>query len=152
MCDYSLESIATVQAQVGDRLLVTNFGTGTTGFSYGNPDCAVCCQPGTEIAFDEPIKYYGPFGNGPHQTATKVAVFRQFNNSPAHRDALEVPDDREIRGIKVITLTRLVPNQTARVLQVPAVPHGEKREEPVVIERRSRIRFTDHGIEVEVVS
>jgi hypothetical protein len=33
MCDYSLHSVKTRPAKVGDKLIVRDFGTGTRGFS-----------------------------------------------------------------------------------------------------------------------
>ena len=32
MCDYSLHSIKSRQAKIGDKLTTRNFGTGTRGF------------------------------------------------------------------------------------------------------------------------
>ena len=65
MCDYSLTSVKSRPAAIGDKLVTNNFGTGTIGFadaSTRNPAAicdttaiAVCVLPGTEIAFDDPI-------------------------------------------------------------------------------------------------
>jgi len=33
MCDYSLDNVKSRPAQVGDRLITRNFGTGTRGFA-----------------------------------------------------------------------------------------------------------------------
>ena len=58
MCDYSLHTVSNRPAQVGDKLILSCFpNTFTRGFSeVGKPSTAVCLQPGTEIAFDEPIR------------------------------------------------------------------------------------------------
>jgi hypothetical protein len=44
MCDYSLHSVASRAAKVGDQLVVTDFAkTITRGFAaVGEPDVAVC--------------------------------------------------------------------------------------------------------------
>src|SRR5215471_15231234 len=58
MCDYSLHSVRTRPAKVGEKLVTHNFGTGTRGFAAPE-DCsvAVCVLPGTELAFETPVKY-----------------------------------------------------------------------------------------------
>ena len=76
---------------------------------------AVCLLPGTELAFDDDVQYeraFSLFGKVRH----KVARFRQFNMTDphAHHDALEFPDGQ------IVKVTRLVPGQTAIVLQLPA--------------------------------
>jgi len=58
MCDYSLHSVRTRPAKVGEKLVTHDFGTGTRGFAAPE-DCsvAVCLLPGTELAFETPVKY-----------------------------------------------------------------------------------------------
>jgi hypothetical protein len=52
MCDFSLHSVRSRPAQVGDKLVTHNFGTGTRGFAaVDDPKLAVCLMPGTELAF-----------------------------------------------------------------------------------------------------
>ena len=52
MCDFSLYSVRSRPAQVGDKLVTHNFGTGTRGFAaVDDPKLAVCLMPGTELAF-----------------------------------------------------------------------------------------------------
>jgi hypothetical protein len=58
-----------------------------------------------------------------------VARFRQVNmdDPHVHHDALEFP------GGQIVMVTRLVPGQTATVLQLPAEPHdhsGSKQQQP----------------------
>src|SRR5215475_2571395 len=56
MCDFSLHSVRSRSAKVGDRLVTHNFGTGTRGFAaVSDSELAVCLMPGTELAFAEEI-------------------------------------------------------------------------------------------------
>ncbi len=126
MCDYSLQAALSRPAVVGDKLTITDFGTGTRGFaSADQPGVAVCCLPGSELAFDkppQPIFGYGVPTENTHQTA----VFRQVNkNQPfVHHDSLEFPDGT------TLMLTNVVPGVTATVLQLPAAPKtAEEAEE-----------------------
>jgi hypothetical protein len=121
MCDYSLQQVKSRPAAVGDKLITTNFGTGTTGFADVNEaDVAVCVLPGTEIAFDDPVTITVWAGCGAtfEQTQHQLARFRQVDkDSPrTHHDTLEFPDGRTVQ------LTRLQANQRATVLQLPALP------------------------------
>src|SRR5439155_3807434 len=60
MCDYSLHHVMSRPAAVGDKLVSTTFpGTITRGFApAGDPNTAICLLPGTEIAFEDEIRYY----------------------------------------------------------------------------------------------
>ncbi len=52
MCDFSLQSVRSRPAKVGDRLVTRDFGTGTRGFAAADDlGLAVCLMPGTELAF-----------------------------------------------------------------------------------------------------
>ena len=52
MCDYSLQSLKSRPAKVGDKLITRDFGTGTTGFAASDDlEVAVCVLPGTELSF-----------------------------------------------------------------------------------------------------
>jgi hypothetical protein len=52
MCDFSLQSVRSRPAKVGDELVTRDFGTGTRGFADVNDlGTAVCLTPGTELAF-----------------------------------------------------------------------------------------------------
>ena len=52
MCDFSLQSVRSRAAKVGDKLVTCDFGTGTRGFAAADdPELAVCVMPGTELAF-----------------------------------------------------------------------------------------------------
>jgi hypothetical protein len=122
MCDYSLHLMASRPAKVADKLVSTDFVNSITrGFSeVGEPEVAVCLLPGTEIAFDhQPVQYDRAFSMfGRARIDQRVARFRQINmdDPHVHHDALEFP------GGQIVMVTRLVPGQTATVLQLPAAP------------------------------
>jgi hypothetical protein len=116
MCDYSLQSVKSRPAAVGDKLVITNFGTGTKGFgAIGDPLVAVCLLPGTEIAFDRQV-----FQCGGIDPLGELATFRQINKEHinTHHDALEFSSG-------VFLLTYLAEGQHATVLQLPAAPKTE---------------------------
>jgi hypothetical protein len=121
MCDYSLHNVASRPAQIGDKLVVTEFRRSVTrGFSAaGQPETAVCLLPGTELAFDRAVRYdrsMSLFGKA--QVDHAVARFTQINrdNPHTHHDALEFPDGQ------IVLVTRLITGQTATVIQLPAHP------------------------------
>jgi hypothetical protein len=118
MCDYSLHSVRTRPAKVGEKLVTHNFGTGTRGFAAPE-DCsvAVCLLPGTELAFEKPVKYQTTLMFRADSGHT-VAIFRQINKGALHinHDALEFPDG------KIVLLTRLCEGQNATVLTLPTQP------------------------------
>jgi hypothetical protein len=120
MCDYSLHHVMSRPAQVGDKLVSTNFaGTITRGFAaIGDPNVAVCLRPGTEIAFDEDVRHYEEVTHFPVRKAGhRVARFRQVDieNVYAHHDAMEFPDGH------TVLVTRLCEGQHATVLQLPVM-------------------------------
>ena len=118
MCDYSLHSVRTRPTKVAEKLVTHNFGTGTRGFAAPE-DCsvAVCLLPGTELAFETPVKYHATL-MFPADTGHSVAIFRQINKGALHtnHDALEFPDG------KIVLLTRLYEGQNATVLTLPSRP------------------------------
>jgi hypothetical protein len=122
MCDYSLHSVASRPARVGDKLVTTKFPYSMTrGFAaIGEPEVAICVLPGTEIAFEEDAERRNFFARllaAPWhgRVSGKVARFRQINldNPLTHHDALEFSDG------KIVLLTGLRPGQRATVLQLP---------------------------------
>jgi hypothetical protein len=128
MCDFSLQSIQSRPAKVGDKLTTHNFGMGTRGFAApGDSNTAVCLLPGTELVFSMPITVAttGMIWSGELATGHTLAIFRQINkeNPRAHHDALEFPDGR------MILLTQLCEGQAATVLQLPAQPTTAAEEE-----------------------
>jgi len=121
MCDYSLNNVASRAANLGDRLVVTDFAkTITSGFAaVGEPDVAVCLLPGTELAFQDYVQYHRALSRfGKARVNHKVARFRQvdLDNPHVHHDALEFP------GGQIVMVTRLVAGQMATVLQLPVRP------------------------------
>jgi hypothetical protein len=121
MCDFSLQSVRSRPAKVGDRLVTRDFGTGTRGFSASDdPGLAVCIRPGTELAFASDVACLpaGLLGWKTKTTNYRTAIFRQVNKDKmaAHHDALEFPDGR------IVLLTLLCEGQAATVLQLPAQP------------------------------
>jgi hypothetical protein len=137
MCDYSLHLVASRPAEIGDKLVTTDFARSITrGFSaVGEPEVAVCLLPGTEIAFQDDVRYDRAFSLfGKARVEHKVARFRQVNMADphVHHDALEFP------GGQVVLLTRLVPGQNAVVLQLPAAGQDNRAKESTT-ERESTI-------------
>jgi hypothetical protein len=121
MCDYSLNNVASRAANVGDKLVVTDFAkTITSGFAaVGEPDVAVCLLPGTELAFQDYVQYHRALSRfGKARVNHKVARFRQvdLDNPHVHHDALEFP------GGQIVMVTRLVAGQRVTVLQLPVRP------------------------------
>ena len=121
MCDYSLHSIKSRPAKVGDKLTTRDFGTGTVGFAASeDATVAVCVLPGTELAFAHEVRRLPARLWAWHDQVISytTAIFRQINKGKiaAHHDALEFPD-----GQKVL-LTFLSEGQQATVLQLPAEP------------------------------
>jgi hypothetical protein len=121
MCDFSLQSVRSRPAKIGDTLVTHNFGTGTRGFAaVDDSELAVCLMPGTELAFAKEVVIlpHGLLGWGRKTTGHQTAIFRQVNKDKlgAHHDALEFPDGR----IELLTLLR--EGQVATVLQMPVQP------------------------------
>lgn len=121
MCDYSLHGVATRPAEVGDKLVTTQFwNTNTRGFSATRElRVAVCLIPGTEVVFERDAERvltgFQIFFRKAASTGHKVARFRQVNvdNPCTHHDALEFPDGQ------IVLLTHLRTGQRATVLQLP---------------------------------
>ena len=122
MCDYSLQSIVSRPAKVGDKLTTRDFGTGTRGFAAPEyHTIAVCVLPGTELAFASAVTVRYPrflAGWKVETLAYSTAIFRQVNKHDprVHHDALEFSDGR------IVLLTKLMVGQEATVLQLPAQP------------------------------
>jgi hypothetical protein len=121
MCDFSLHSVKSRPAKVGDNLTTHNFGTGTRGFAAQEDlNVAVCIRPGTELSFADDVRCLST-GLIPWRSRTiahKTAIFRQINKArlTAHHDAMEFPNGQ------IVLLTALVEGQRATVLQLPAEP------------------------------
>jgi len=131
MCDFSLQHAKSRDAKVADKLEVRDFGRGTLGFaSVDDGDkcyhelTAVCLRPGTEIAFDKPVRIRPHLFRPPTPPKQLVARFRQINvkNPGTHHDALEFADG------EFILLTHLAEKQSATVLQLPAAPKNAEEK------------------------
>ena len=134
MCDYSLHTVSSRPAKVGDKLRTRNFGTGTIGFAASeNDNVAVCVRPGTELGFEQDVSYgnFGLFGRS-KQSKHRTAIFRQVNLDKVHvhRDALEFPDG------EIVLLTQLKEGQHAAVLQLPTDATHEAELPDVTTELR----------------
>ena len=119
MCDYSLQNVKSRAAQVGDKLMTRNFGTGTGGFAAPEDlTTAVCLLPGTELAFSNPVLICGLYSLPLRTMDHKTAIFRQVDkDQPSrHHDALEFPNG------ETVLLTYLAKHQQATVLQLPVRP------------------------------
>jgi hypothetical protein len=131
MCDYSLQSIMSRPAKIGDILTTRHFGTGTRGFAAAeDARVAVCVLPGTELAFanavtvtDPDVRFFASWRVRTLDHAT--AIFRQVNKHEprVHHDALEFSDGR------IVLLTHLCEGQKATVLQLPVQPTTAAEEE-----------------------
>jgi hypothetical protein len=132
MCDYSLHAQATRPAVAGETLITTRFeGTTTRGLaSPFDPDCAVCLEPGTELAFADDVRsdrhwYWTPV------KATRVGKFTQIDpfHPSRHHDAIEFADGT------FILITHLNEGQRVTVVQLPAhevpVPAAERKVIPI---------------------
>ena len=132
MCDYSLHHVMSRPAAVGDKIVSANFAnTITRGFAAeGDANTAICLLPGTEVAFDDDIRFYEEVTHfATRREGERVARFRQvdLDNAYAHHDALELPDG------KVVLVTRLCEGQRATVLQLPANAVREKAAPEIAI-------------------
>jgi len=121
MCDYSLQSVKSRPAKIGEKLRTQHFNTGTTGFAAPeDTKTAVCVLPATELAFATAIRCMPCrlFGWKTKVVNHTTAIVRQINkdNLHTHHDALEFPDGQ------IVLLTDLFEDQEATVLQLPAQP------------------------------
>jgi hypothetical protein len=131
MCDYSLMHSKSRPAAVGDKLTVYDMGSRTHGlteseFAHGDnwgSMTAVCLLPGTEVAFNAPVKRHVPDGAWRSQEVVEmkssVGIFCQMDkeNLFTHHDAFEFAEDHDR-----VLINHLVAGQTLTVLQLPAAP------------------------------
>ena len=151
MCDYSLHHVASRPAKVSDKLVTTELARSSArGFAAigelgaklvihdSPPQVAVCLLPGTELAFDDDVRYDRAFSLfGKARVRYKVARFREIdgNDPHVHYDALEFPNGQ------VLKLRQLVAGQTATVLQLPVAT-----QHPGHVETRHVARSFDSRI------
>jgi hypothetical protein len=126
MCDYSLHLVASRPANVGDKLITTDFAKSITrGFAaVGESEVAVCLVPGTELAFEDDIQYDRAFSLfGKARVNHKVARFRQVNMWPdlgtvddegadqliflEHRDREHSPGAGELGELRSASIERI---------------------------------------------
>ncbi len=137
MCDYSLHTVKSRPAKVGDILTTRDFRTGTRGFAAPEDErVAVCLRPGTELAFAEDVECErgGLLFWRRKLIKQRTAIFRQVNQDDpsVHHDALEFPDSH------VVLLTSLCEGQLATVLQLP-VEARAATPEPAVQRQSSHV-------------
>jgi hypothetical protein len=134
MCDYSMHAVRSRPAKVGEKLISTSFWrSSTSGFAaQDNREVAVCLLPGTELAFEEDVKFYHR-SIGTKNTGFRVARFCTIDAHlrDQHHDALEFPDGRKV------LVTLLTGGQRAIVLQLP-VAHQPEHATPTAEEHSSR--------------
>jgi hypothetical protein len=152
MCDYSLHHVASRPAKVSDKLVTMELTrSNARGFAAVGelgaklvihdrpPNVAVCLLPGTELAFNDEVRYDRAFrllGKG--RIKHKVARFREIemNDPEVHFDALEFPNGQ------VLKLARLAAGQSATVLQLPvAAQRHHHVETRLVRSAASRLRL-----------
>jgi len=156
MCDYSLHDVSSRPAKIADKLVATELArSNTRGFAAvgergaklvihdSPPKVAVCLLPGTELAFDDEVRYERAFSLfGKARVNHKVARFRQIDVNDPHvqHDALEFPNGQ------ILKVTQLVDGQIATVLQLPvATEHPEHTE-------RRHARSSDARVTLDRVS
>lgn len=149
MCDYSLHHVASRPARVSDKLVTTELASSRAFAAVGErgarlvihdspPEVAVCLLPGTELAFEDDVRYDRAFSLfGKTRVNHKVARFCQIDLDDPHvqHDALEFPDGQ------VLKVARLVAGQTATVLQLPVAT-----QHPEPVETRHVARSSDLGV------
>jgi len=90
MCDYSLHSVKSRPAKVGDKLTTRDFFTGTRGFAASeDANVAVCVLPGTELSFAQDVSCLptGLIAWRGKVVEHKTAIFRQIQDGGASRCA-----------------------------------------------------------------
>jgi len=116
MCDYSMHAVASRPAEVGETLVTTTFrGTSTRGFaSESDPTVAVCLLPGTELAFEQEVKYDNRW-IWTRTVDSRVGKFGKIDPHvhDRHHDAIEFPDGN------YVLVTQLCEGQRVSVLQLP---------------------------------
>ena len=121
MCDYSLHSVTTRPAKVGDKLTTRVFNFSTRGFcAPEDVHVAVCVLPGTELSFTDEVRRARPWPWSKY-------------------DALEFPDG------EVVLLTFLMEGQQATVLQLPAAAVGSKAPQLCLPEARVAVSGIEQG-------
>jgi hypothetical protein len=130
MCDYSLHTVKSRPANVGEKLITHNFNAGTLGFAAPEDrTTAVCVLPGTELVFSNKVillRTEGLLWQRRGKKDCRAAIFRRVNTDQrcTHHDALEFPDGQ------IVLLTSLYEGQSVTVLQLPTQPKTSMQHEP----------------------
>ena len=129
MCDYSLETVKTRPARVGDKVVTHRFWSATGGFCA--PEISTlrsACFRARRCPSPSKLKRSGLWPWSKNIIHHKTAIFRQINvDCPhVHHDALEFPDG------EIVLLTYLMEGQQATVLRLPATAVGSKAPERAV--------------------
>ena len=139
MCDYSLHSVKSRPAKVGDKLTTCNFGTGTRGFAASeDASVAVCVRPGTELSFTDAITCL-PTGLIPWRGKVvdyKTAIFRQIN-----KEKIAAHDD----GSAFISIPRsLTTSSTNSAVALTATPASSRK--PMSLRTKSVITCRTNSV------
>ena len=146
MCDYSLESIASRAARVGDELVTSKFeGSLTRGLAAEKePEVAVCLLPGTELAFASPVRTDRPWSWLSNlflgrNVGTSLARFRHINDGVlhAHHDAVELVDGT------MILIADLRCGQRVTVLQLPSAETKDGSRKAVAVESSNVVQLPE---------
>lgn len=117
MGEFSRRHIGTRQAEPGEELVLTTFGTGKVrGFAaVGEPKVAVGLPPGTEIRFAAAVSADAEAGAATGAIGHQLARIRQIivDNPSVHHDAVE------LAGSQFILLTQLCEGQRVTVVRLP---------------------------------
>ena len=163
MCDYSLHGVSSRPAKIADKLVTTELAKSRTRafaaigecgaklvIDDSVPEVAVCLLPGTELAFDDNVRYDRAFSLfGKARVNHKVARFRQIDLDDPYvqHDALEFPDGQ------ILKVAQLTAGQTATVLQLPvATQHAEHVEIRHVARPDSRVALNRASAEPGMAS
>src|SRR5437764_3359836 len=161
MCDYSLHHVASRPAKVSDKLVTTKLSKSSArGFAAvgehgaklvihdSPPKVEVCLLPGTELAFDDDVRYDRAFSLlGKARVNHKLARFRQIDTDDPHvqHDALEFPNGQ------VLKVTQLAAGQTATVLQLPVATEHPEHTETGHVARSSDSRILLNRVSASVL-
>jgi hypothetical protein len=134
MCDCSLHAVASRPAQAGETLIATRFrGGGTMGFaSPAEPGVAVCLLPGTELAFENEVKYQTGWFRS-YTVKFNVAQFCKLAHEMPfqHRDALAFPDG------STVLVHSLLKGQRVNVLQMPVSSKDQSAKRNGMLRKKS---------------
>jgi hypothetical protein len=96
MCDYSLYSVKSRAAKVGDRLTTRDFGTRTRGFSAPEDlNVAVCVLPGTELSFADEVRRSMARSSSPRPVPRSVRKRSRGNGRNCAVQQIELSAEQE---------------------------------------------------------